>query len=58
MVFSMFWYAKDLRLQAMLDLVQIILPRGFLSHLCEALLRDPDEIEARPWSHPGWGTLA
>jgi len=29
-----------------LDLVQIILPRGLLSKLCEAQLRNPDQIRA------------
>jgi len=38
-----------------LDLMQIILARGLLSDLCEAQLRDPDQIGPRPQPAPVGG---
>jgi hypothetical protein len=37
--------------------VQIILPRGLLSYLREAQLRNPDQIGTRPWPYSRWRTL-
>jgi hypothetical protein len=41
-----------------LDLAQIILPCRLLSDLCEAQLRNPDQIKTRPPSLSGWWALA
>ena len=44
-------------LSHVLDLMKVVQPRGLLSHLCKAYLRDPDQMEMGPGSNSSRGTV-